>query len=303
MALLPLFSRRKRQADYAGIDVFTYDTIPPKVRVQLFMNVWEAMGAVSDDYNNTPLDLARLIVKELREELGTNNLTGDYNRDEAAELESWFLNIASTSDILDTLELWCLVAGTRADTEGWRGKEQYEDNVARVNARLLEAGIGYAITEGMVVEKANELLHTEAVLPALHLLAERRFSSANEEYREAHRAFRAGEYEDCITDCLKAFESVMKVIAVEQGWSVPATASAKVLIAALFEHEFVPSFMRSQFDGLRSLLESSVPTTRNRAGGHGKGAEEWVIPPSLAALQLHQTGALIVFLGALDSAF
>lgn len=170
-----------------------------------------------------------------------------------------------------------------------------------MNARLQESGIGYEIVNNQVIKKSNEYVHSEVVLPALHILSELRFANANEEFREAHNAYRANEYEDCLTDCLKAFESVMKVIAAEQKWEIPNNATASKLIAALFENEFIPVYMRSQFDGLRAMLESSVPTTRNKSAGHGKGTEIRVVPPSLAAFQLHQTAAIIVFLAALDT--
>ena len=300
MALLPIFSRRKRQMARTGSDVFSYGVIPPKVRVQLFMNIWEGLGALENGYESRD-EIVYEIVKELREEAGTNNLTGKFQRTVSEEFEAWFLNHASTDEVLDALELWCMFAGHVAENHGWNGKDRYLRSVERVNARLLEAGLGYGIVDGVVIEKSNELLHSTVVLPALHLLSEQRFANANKEFAEAHNAYRGGEYEDCITDCLKAFESVMKVLAAERGWQVASTAPAKTLIAALFDNQFVPSFMRSQFDGLRSLLESSVPTTRNRAGAHGKGTEQRIIPPSLAALQLHQTAALVVFLGALDS--
>ena len=185
-------------------------------------------------------------------------------------------------------------------SHAWDGAVHHKQYVAKVNARLLEAGIGYEIVDGRVIEKSNEYLHKEAILPTLHVLTEGRFANANEEFREAHHAYRASEYEDCITDCLKALESVIKVIAAERKWNVPKNANASKLIGALFDNDLVPAYMRSQFDGLRTLLESSVPTTRNRSGGHGKGTEARTVPSCLAAFQLHQTAAIIVFLAALD---
>ncbi|WFL76584.1 hypothetical protein P7228_11320 [Altererythrobacter arenosus] len=298
MALLPLFSRRKRQAEQPASDVFEYDELPSKVRVQILMNIDECIGTV-EDHRNSAEEIYKTIVKELREELGRGNLTGRRTHSFAQELHEWFGNMASLPEAFDAVELFAMLV--RHVTRGRsQATEVFESHIARINARLLEAGIGYEISGVEVLKKSNEFLHSEVVRPALHVLSESRFSSANEEFREAHKAFRAAEYEDCLIDCLKAFESVMKVIAADKGWALPANATASKLVAALFENEFVPAYMKSQFDGLRALLESSVPTTRNRSGGHGKGTENRSVPASLAAFQLHQTAAIIVFLGELE---
>lgn len=44
------------------------------------------------------------------------------------------------------------------------------------------------------------------------------------------------------------------------------------------------------------MLESGVPTARNRLGGHGQGAEVVSVPNHFVAFALHQTAAAIVFL-------
>jgi len=58
----------------------------------------------------------------------------------------------------------------------------------------------------------------------------------------------------------------------------------------------VPTWLQSEFSGLRSALESGVPTARNRVSGHGSGAAPRSVPPYFAAYLLHMTAAAIVFL-------
>lgn len=53
---------------------------------------------------------------------------------------------------------------------------------------------------------------------------------------------------------------------------------------------------QSEFSGLRCVLESGVPTARNKLGGHGQGAQIVTVPGYLAAFVIHQTAAAIVFL-------
>jgi hypothetical protein len=44
------------------------------------------------------------------------------------------------------------------------------------------------------------------------------------------------------------------------------------------------------------MLESSVPTVRNRLGGHGQGTEVVKVPSHVVAYALHMTASTIVFL-------
>ena len=298
MALLPLFSRRKRQAEQSDTDIYAYDKIPANVRVQILMNI-ENMFKVVEDYANPIKDIYGEIVKELREEIGTYELTSKYCQTKQDEFEIWFVESATTDQALDGIELAVIMA-RHLSRNTPKERERCEEYWSRINARFQEASIGYEISGNQIIQKTNDFAHSQVVTPALHLLSESRFATANAEFREAHRAYRAQEYEDCLVDCLKSLESVIKVIASERGWQLPEHANAKKLISALFENELVPTFMRSQFDGLRALLESSVPTTRNRVAGHGQGAEPRSVPASLAALQLHQTASIIIFLAALD---
>jgi hypothetical protein len=49
------------------------------------------------------------------------------------------------------------------------------------------------------------------------------------------------------------------------------------------------------------MLESAVPTVRNRLGGHGQGREVVDVPAYLVAYVLHMTAATIVFLAEAET--
>lgn len=298
MSLPSLYRRRKRNRDGSGEDIFQYKVILPQVRIQILLAIDNQLEGV-ENYDLSKNNIYGEIVKILREEIGTYNLVGGYVENNAKEFHSWLIGVDDIGLILDALEVWYAIGGlyARRRSEG----EGFERAVNKINARLLEAGIGYSFIGNQIVEKSDEFLHQETVVPALSVLCSARFKNANEEFRSAHAAYRAGEYEDCLTDCLKAFESVMKVIASERRWTkVDDNSTASQLVNALFENDYVPSYMQSQFNGLKTLLTSSVPTTRNKDGGHGRGTKQHSVPQSLAALQIHQTAAIIVFLAALD---
>ena len=92
----------------------------------------------------------------------------------------------------------------------------------------------------------------------------------------------------------------MKVICATQKWPVDPKDTAKSLIKTCFDHGLVPSYLESQFASLRSILESGVPTVRNKTSGHGQGVSYSEIPAHLAAYGLHLTATNVLFLSAAE---
>jgi hypothetical protein len=255
------------------------------------------MDRVARHYSRNSRDaIWQDVIEVLREELGAYRLIETRTNDAQREAETFFSHLATLEQALDTIELWHAFCRSRIYADQFSSSKTLNEATATINARLLENGIGFEILDGQIIEKANEFSHTEIILPALKILSEKRFQGANQEFRAAHAAYRAGEFKNCVADCLKALESVIKTIAIEKNWALPDNANAKSLIQALFDNAFIPTFMQSQFSSVRNLLESSVPTTRNRTSGHGQGSTIREIPRSMAAFQLHQTAAIIVFL-------
>jgi hypothetical protein len=176
------------------------------------------------------------------------------------------------------------------------------DNVIEeINDRFREAGFGFQFNGGKMIRVDAEVVHREVVLPALHLLRDDRFKSADQEYRAAHTAYRHGKFEDSLVGCAKALESVLKVIGTERGWEIKENDAASKLIHAAAESGFLPSYHRNALNHLVGLIESSTPMVRNKMGGHGAGTEPRDVPRHLAAYQLHQTAAVILFLADQDA--
>jgi len=174
--------------------------------------------------------------------------------------------------------------------------------IAEFNARLLEAAVGYQYICGEIIRIDSQHLHSEVVLPVLQLLRDPRFESANSEYRSAHQAYRHGELEDCLVDCGKALESVLKIIGRKRGWKFNDTDQASKLIQAAVDANFLAAYSKTALNHLKGLIESSTPTLRNKMAAHGAGASPRVIPEHLAAFQLHQTAAVILYLAEQDAA-
>jgi hypothetical protein len=101
---------------------------------------------------------------------------------------------------------------------------------------------------------------------------------------------------DCLSECLKAFESTMKAICTKRAWIFKPTDAAKDLIDICLKHDLIPPLMQSHIGGLRAALESGIPTIRNKLSGHGQGPTVITVPPHYASYMLHLTATTIKFL-------
>jgi len=170
------------------------------------------------------------------------------------------------------------------------------DAIKHLNYRFKEHGVGYEFINSRLIRSDATLLHKEAIQETLTLLHVQEWAMVNTEYLEAHGRFRlhsnAGNQE-CLIWALKAFESTCKIICGKNGWAYDNDFPANKLIRVLFENGFFPSSHESAITALRQFLVSSIPTFRNKFGGHGSGEEHIVVPDSLAQYMLYITGSTI----------
>lgn len=298
--LPPTWSRRKRLAQSSGPDVYQYDAVPVPVRIQIVQILGDGLG----DFNGRDGDDVRAcykaIVRQLRREFGVHRLTLYDSGDLSETLFRWFQEVDDIDRWLDGLEL-SLRMIDRLIRKNWyrfNGVIRVEPDavISEINARLQEAGIGYQYVFGDIVRIDSTFVHKEVVVPALGLLSDSRFSAAEQEYRAAHEAYRHGKHEECLVNCGKALESVFKVIGGNRAWPIKETDTASVLVKAAVEAGFLAAYSQASLNHLSGLIQSSTPTLRNKMGGHGAGASPRNVPTHLAAFQLHQTAAVILFL-------
>lgn len=302
--LPPLYSRRKRMAASASIDVYEYSVIPEKVRIQVIQILGDGIGPYYFKGNiGRPTKTYGYLVKKMRRELGVHSLV-TYPVNSRQEFFQW---LQSTHDIdhwLDACELALKIIDidVREKWGSFEAEVAPDIAIAEFNARLQEAAIGYQYVSGEILRIDSMHIHKEVVLLALGLLRNARFAAAESEYRSAHHAFRNGELEDCLVDCGKAFESVLKVIGTARGWTIKENDPASRLVQAAVDAGFLAAYSITALNHLKGLIDSSTPTVRNKQGGHGAGTTVRNVPTQLAAFQLHQTAAVILYLVEQDLA-
>ena len=171
-----------------------------------------------------------------------------------------------------------------------------DEAIEDLNSRFLQHGIGYRYESGRIMRIDSEYLHAEVIKPTLALLQDHCYKGANDEFLKAHEHYRKGEIKDCLTNSLKALESTLKTICTIRKWPYNPTDTAKPLLDVCFTNGLFPPYLQSHYSSLRSMLESGVPTVRNKTSGHGQGPEVVPVPPHYAAYGLHMTGSAIQFL-------
>ena len=296
MPIYDIYSKRLRKMNGDVPEVYVYDDLPNPLRVQI-VQIWtECLGNPNGLYSSArPTDEGyKKTVKILQREYGVNELPSGrsshnyfYN-----ELCEFFYATTEVNKALDVVELVCQLID----------KITYPSHlllppIDELNQRFKEHGVGYRFESGQIIRIDEELIHQEVVKPALRILNQPQFAGAQEEFLKAHELYRKGDTKDSLSNCLKAFESVMKAICDMRGWQYDKDRStAQALIKICFDNGLIPKFWESHYSSLRSLLESGVPTGRNKLGSHGQGTAPTSVPNYLAAYMLHMTATTIVFL-------
>jgi hypothetical protein len=312
MAVFSMFSKRQQPISQEASDVFRYDEIPHELRIQLLHALDDARHRI---YQRTipeywaigteGMDIFATACMTLRRELGLGRLVDvrkrvrtmadTETRDLCNEFTVFFEN-CEPKHVLDSVEI-IMHFIKEAEQSGLLDDECNASTVTdEINTRFLGHRVGFQYQSGQIVVQTNKLLHSDVTTPALTLLGDPVFTGANEEFLKAHEHYRYGRYSECLIDCNKAFESTMKIVCELRKWPYATTDTAKNLIDVCLTNDLVPTFTQQQLTSLRTLLESGIPTIRNKKAGHGQGVDRHDVSPQLARFALHLTGAAIVLL-------
>ncbi len=316
MPIFDIYSKRQKKLRGDVPDVFIYDDIPNSLRVQIVHILRDAIGNDEeyrriDMYSHTyktVRDTYESIVKLLCREYGVFYLSSDkgskYGFDK--ELFSFLTDQQDVEKVIDAIEIAFLYVDRicgRYDylDRGDNASVIAEKAIKELNERFLENGVGYQYADGKIIRIDSEFIHTEVVKHALILLHQKQYAGAQEEFLKAHEHYRNGAFKESLEECLKSFESLMKSICAKRKWPYSDKDTAKQLVDICFQNCLVPEFWQSHYSALRSMLESGIPTGRNKLAAHGQGEEIKVVPRHIVAYILHMTASTIVFLAEAES--
>jgi hypothetical protein len=137
-------------------------------------------------------------------------------------------------------------------------------------------------------------LHNKVVKPALALLNNLEYKTAEEKFYHAYDLYNHGNYSDAIGNCRLALESTLKIICQKYKWEYKK-GECKELIEICMSNELIDKFWQSKFEHLKGLLKNSVPVGGNKRGMHIEPNEDKA-PSYLVSYILHMTAASILFL-------
>lgn len=309
MGIIDLFSKRQRKLRGEVPDVYVYTSIPETLRTQI-VHIWlDALGNPDNFHKGQVSEAYKAIVDTLCREYGVFSISKEKtygNRNHMKELFDFVLNERSVERVIDAIELGFRVVDRLSRERNYLNRQNSsqlaDEAIEELNCRFKEHGVGFYFADGEIIRVDSEFLHVEAVKPALRLLSNALFAGAQQEFLKAHEHYRAGNSKEALNECLKSFESIMKAICTRRRWQTSKTATAKELIKACIDNGLIPSYWDQHYSSLRSMLESGIPTGRNKLSGHGQGAAPIDVPSHLVSYMLHMTASSIVFLGEADAA-
>ena len=269
------FSQRQRGEEVS--DVLQYDDLPESFRNQFFRIISD-IGRYDE---HTRMDILRTLDNEYCREKGLKHL-GIHDSDfrNGVELNfSEYIDSAPTSELLDLIDFVC--SALYRFIQNPRGRaylsEQKIQTINKLfkelNGRFKQHNLGYEVINGQLVRIDNQVVHAQYVKPALQLLCDKEFAGAEEEYRNAFEARRAGNNKDAILNAGKCFESVMKIICRKKYNADVDNCAAGALLDKLEQKEIFPKYMNKHFEKIVDTLRFGVPTVRNKVAGHGQGSE------------------------------
>ena len=305
-----VFSKRQQRKQGENPDTYQYETIPDELRVQIFY-IWGKMWEtpVYNNFDELQVSLPTYnaytsIETTLREEYGVLYLDGGDVPNEDGYgfywvVRNFLLKTEDTNKVIDIIEVSFRYIDQVIRYISSDGISP-DDAITQLNQRFRQHSVGYQYESGQIVKVDSQYIHSEVVKPALMFLSDPIYEGANEEFLNAHEHYRNDRYKECLNDCLKAFESCLKIICQKRGWSYGEKDTANRLIEIVFDHDFIDPHMNSHFTALGSTLKSGVPTVRNRLSGHGQGPKEIVVPEYIASYILHLTASNVLLLAKAD---
>ena len=295
MPIVNLFSKRMKAERGEFPDVYQYTNFDRNLKVRIV----HIINGCFHNKEHLSGEYYQKIIDVLCKEYGVFELS-TYRRSTYEHLFNYFLDEKDIELALDVVELCFRVIDNilRNDRDYLytNNTNKINEAILELNDRFKEDGFGYKYESGIIIKISSEYTHNEIVKPVLSLLAKKDFKGAEEEFLSAHMHYRKSENKECITDCLKAFESTMKIICKKKKFSIKDNATAKELLSKLFDEKYIPSYLQCNFTSLQSMMESGVPTIRNKLSAHGQGDKNIDPDNNITEYVINLTASNILFL-------
>ncbi|MBB3764520.1 STM4504/CBY_0614 family protein [Sphingomicrobium lutaoense] len=223
--IIPLFSERTKPSE--NDEIYQYEEVPQKLRVQAQQILIDAIGPHEhlgpNCWSPPPHNPSawEFIHKTICREYGVHRLGNELT--EGQNVIS-FLGSCSAEQFVDVVEIstryieriisdWSSV---ERETRGIAATPT--DAIDEINYRFRKSGFGFQFEDGHAFRLDSTYTHEEVIKPALTLISRPGFEGPKDEFLEAHRYFREGDYEATVVEAAKSFESTLKAICEMKRW-------------------------------------------------------------------------------------
>jgi hypothetical protein len=264
-------------------------SLPRRLRAR----VWSEISRRNESFSYQPdasdpwterSDLLEELENDLKREYGAESLLGYIQNDEREPCTlQEFLEGGWPTQVLDAIEQYFTILGKAS-----RAKDSNQQFQSEVNRIFSEEAAPWRLSEGQFFQVDTEFMaaHLESTE---QILQRQGFSGALAELREARNDLTAGDTKGSIVNSCKAFESAMKtVLGTESG-------NASTLIRRMKGEGHLDDLPESARSSVSEQVLMSLPTLRNRLGGHGQGEEVVEVPRRYAELAVSLAASFITF--------
>lgn len=307
IGVFDIFSKRQKRLRGECPDVYQYEILPEKLKVQI-VHIWgESLGKdrPARDYMSPTenRDYYEQVYGILCKEFGVFELPNanvdNYERSLFVSISNYFLQESDIEKCLDVVELMAIATEEYLNFEHqWHRHSTIEldDIIGELNYRFKEHGVGYQFENGQIIRVDSQYVHSEVVKPVLSLLSDPVYAGAQQEFLTAHEHYRHQRYQPAMVECLKAYESTIKIIMTKRGWQYSPDDTANALTGKIMQQGLIPDYLLQYFKSLKNTLVSSLASVRNNEAGHGQGVDLKNVPEYLVSYMLHMTASAILFL-------
>ena len=282
----PLDTGLKVQLWYIISDFFSgIDYKYPSVQNKLYVEYGKIWTSIHD-----------ILCREHK--LESINYSKGHNPSTMNHVGAYFKQLANIDKDLDVIELICITISEIELNFTIEITTDYLrlDALADINTRFQEAGSGFRFYNNEIVKVPSEFTYSQAIQPSLLLTNDILFKNAQDEFLSAFEHYKLRKYEEALTDCLKSLESTIKIICKQKAWAYNETDTIKPLIKVILDKGLVPAYSESFLAGIRNVLEGTVPTLRNKLGGHGKGSIDRKVDEASMSFSINMTASIILYL-------
>jgi hypothetical protein len=308
MPVFATYERRKLEASRAGrADVFEYGEIQPFLRKQLFIILTSSIGPYDvsgydpRNANSWWQEIARVLEKEV--EGFPENDDNAYERcmsflEREQDIDRWLSFVEVAYLVLETVD-----DENEYETQSRGATQTGHSAIDEINERFRQHGLGYECQSKEIVRVDSKFVHAQMIKPALLILTNDSYQKADDDFRAAHKHYRAGDWQAAIVAANRAFESTLKAICHQRGWPIPSGARAGELIKTVVGNGLLPDYLDAGLTAYVSMLKTGLPGVRNQAGGHGSAPTDPPVMEHLAGYAINLTAANIVLLDRANNSF